>query len=224
MADKTIQRLEPSTFRHCPELRSELIALVRDSYEKPEAPVDAALGHNEALYLNRNETGQLASFFFTAKPTLIVDGQPMPSLYMGLLATGPSAPGGAAWTLRTFIRDVQQQQKRIPVWGRTASPIILHLMHTLLSDVSPMPDGTYTEANLPFALAIRDYYDYDLTPGEHPFVLRRNAKYHYSAKETAGIEKFTQKRKCALLSDLALNETAGDRIFYCGYIDCGKKK
>jgi hypothetical protein len=115
-----LQTIRDAEFRDDPELRAAIWNLIQHRYDDPTALLDREFDRCDTLYLVRNISGELLSFQMVSWETIGVDGDEVPTVRIGLLATS----GGYVEELsviqlyRLLFQDVRDREARPAGAGR----------------------------------------------------------------------------------------------------------
>jgi len=192
------------------QLISELHHLLTPSFEDPALVLQRAMEKSSRLYLGKDTSGRIVSFFFSDLSShLMVAGNPLPSLYLGLSGTrqelktrGSTMPlyslciaEAANWENRTG--------KKLWIWGATANTAVLRVIYKYFVSVSPQLDGTFSSESSVLAQALREHLKVPLTPSDHPFFLRHAFRgYRHTEAEARRMKQENGKGPFVLVRDL----------------------
>lgn len=155
------------------------------------------------------------------------------AVYMGLSATHSRfANTGVVLSLyASLAEDVLEwearHRRRVIIWCTSATPSVFHALKLVTKDANPKHDGSYNEAEVPYALAVQQYLHYtrklmdaptfvsnDHHSSNHPFRLAGAGLAEYSAAERRRIIKLKQKHPMILFDKLDVDESRRDRVLF----------
>ena len=201
----------------------ECLDLLTPYYEDPVVPLRYAETREATdVYSFRRANGRLESVFFARRPEIIHSDLP-PTAYMGLTVerrgTGESL---ARMLWRRFLTDIRSASgptAPILAWYRTATPFGLFPAHKLLRNGAPASDGTLSQAASHAIALIRSCYGLaPAEPNDHPCVVRGYAQARYSDAERIFIDAYRRERPDDILSQLGVEDRAGDRLLMVGWV------
>lgn len=206
------------------KLISELHQLLAPSFEKPAVVLQRAIEKSSRLYLGKDSTERIVSFFFSDLGShLMVMGNALPSLHLGL--------SGARQELKTLgatlplynlcLADAAQWEantgKKLWVWGTTSRTAVLRIAYKYLTSISPSVNGTFSAEAKALAQSLREYLKVPMIPSEHPFLLRRAFQgFGYTEEETRHVQQAILNDSFVLAHNLNIRDC--DFILFVGQI------
>lgn len=205
-------------------LISELFQLLAPSIEEPILVLQRAMEKSSRLYLGKDNTGRVISFFFCDFGShLIVAGSPLPSLYLGLSGTRQELKGAGS-TLPLYslcIADAADWEartgKKLWIWGATTTTAVLRVVYKYLASVSPRLDGTFSPESVVLAQALREYLKVPTLPSDHLFLLRQAFRgFRYTEAEARRVQHVNREDKFVLVRELDIRNC--EAILFVGQI------
>ncbi len=205
-------------------LFSELLRLLAPSFEEPALVLQRAMEKSSRLYLGKDATGSIVSFFFCDFGShLIVAGIPMPSLYLGLSGTHQKLKGtGTTLPLYSLcLADAADWESRIEkklwIWGATANTAVLRVAYKYLASVSPRLDGTFSPESEVLAQALREHLKVSTLRSDHPFLLRQAFNgYRHTETEAGRMQQANREDEFLLVRELDIRNC--EAVLFVGQI------
>ncbi len=215
-----IERRSAHEVRCDQELVARIRTILEASYEDPACLLARELARATVIYLGSSQ-GSLVCFFMLMWHLLpLPDGTSMPSVYLGLSASN-AATKGRGFTIRLYKRFIADavgwegsDGQPLFLWGTTASPLVLRIVHRVFGSVCPDREGRYSELAAVHAQAIRRYLSLSESDFVHPLVLpgiARDTRYRDEErsrhmKDISGPDDIFDR--------LGISESRGDRLLF----------
>ncbi|MGE0885335.1 MAG: hypothetical protein AB7P14_17455 [Blastocatellales bacterium] len=218
-----IEVLGKDCFRNS-TLISELLQLLAPSFEEPDLVLQRAMEKSSRLYLGKDATGRIISFFFCDFGShLSVAGSPLPSLYLGLSGTLQElkATGTVLPLYSLCIADAADLEacigKKLWIWGATANTAVLRVVYKYMTSINPGPDGKFSSESRILAQALREYLKVPSSSSDHPFLLRRAfSGYRHTETEARRMQQTNRDDEFALVRQLDIRNC--EAVLFVGQI------
>jgi hypothetical protein len=193
-----------------PDLISELHQILAMSVESPCVLLKRTLEKCSVLYLGKESSGRIVSFFFADLGSHItLNGRAVRTLYLGLSATvHDKKMAGVVLPLYSLcIADAAEWERmtgeKLLIWGATSNTFVLRVVQKYFAAVVPSSDGHFPPWAEPLALGLRKHLNMPIAPEGHPFVLRNAFPgYRYTAAEARRIERLNRTETFVLVQQL----------------------
>lgn len=211
----SVVKVSGNHLRETPSLATEVREIVAPYYLDPSALIDRELSKCSDCWLGFVD-GRLHAFFmvewdFDAHTAYLgLSGTSSKTRKSGLVQRlyGAFITEGRAWEMT--------HQRRLLLWGTTASPVALRVVQTMFVESSPGRNGQYSMEDAKFVHQLRRSLGLHSSVG-HPFVARGMAvATRYTRDETVRNRRYALEHGVDLLEKLGVREEEGDRlIFLC---------
>lgn len=197
----------------------KLFLLTKPYYLDPSNVFERELRHNTTIYLLKDHSGIILSFFMVAWEKHIIQCRQRDVVYLGLSCANQNNQEKrfASMVYYHFTRDAfayeQENKERVILYGTTATPVVLSTLSKIWDDVRPDLEGAYSQNDREIIEDIKRSTGLDKFSSGHPFVLTGIASNtRYSAIEEARLKEFEIRNGIRIFEKLNINEAKGDRL------------
>lgn len=216
-----LQVIRAGAFRHDGGLKAEIADIVAMRFIDDSERLEKEFERRDTLYLLRGDSGDILCFFLVSWDSLDVNGRRISTLNTGLTAARPNRKGmGESLRLyRHVVAEAREwertHQRKLVVWGTTATPIVYFIVRRIFTNLQPSEDGAYTEDSERVARAVRRRLGADERLESHPFAFHGLVSgVRFTEEERCRVASVCRTREFRLFDRLGIDEAEGDRLLF----------
>ena len=198
----------------------KIFFVTKPYYNDPSYVLDRELKHNSHIYLIRDTMGNILSFFMVCWEKHQISNNEEDCVYLGLSCANQSNQEKrfASRVYYYFTEDAynyeQKNNKKLILYGTTATPVVLFMLSKIWDNVKPELDGNYSRHDKEIIDEIKKSTGLCKFSSEHhPFILKAVAKdTKYSTDEENRLKEFEFRKNITIFKKLNINESNGDRL------------